>query len=142
MRFDKPFSIKLDPDYNIGTEFNEDLNITSRNLGGIGINPDELRGDELFCGGKFNWHLYNERDSHKVESRVYLMRLWALQMTTQMVNDAAFVNEIKSEPKFNIDDEDREVFIGVIKKMSEVLHDDLINCEESLTTLKKYKAKF
>ena len=67
------------------------------------------------------------------------MRIWACQLVTQMVNNKAYVNEVGDEPKFNITDEEREVFIGMIKKIHEGLNDCLEKSAESMVINKKIK---
>ena len=87
-------------------------------------------------------NLFHETNGHKPEVNVHLMRLWTLQMVTQMVNEKAFVNEIHSEPKFEISEEDKELFLKTITKMTEVLNDELEKVNDSVVIKKKNKFNF
>jgi len=93
-------------------------------------------------GGKMDWNLFNESTGVKPEVNVHLMRLWTLQMVTQMVNEKAYVNEIHSEPKFEILEEDKEIMLRVINKMNDVIHNDLEKTNDSIITKKKSKFNF
>ena len=42
-----------------------------------------------------------------------------------MINEKAYVNEIHSEPKFEIPEEDKEIMLKTIQKMNSVIHDEL-----------------
>lgn len=151
MKFEKPFHIKLQPYYVINEPSSIDeihvMNETSKELGGIGmkINQEEEIDPETKIyrsGGRMNWNLYNEGDSQKPEINVHLMRIWALQMVTQMINEKAYVNEINSEPKFNIDEENKNIFLNVITEMTFGLHKELEKEIDSIVRMKKYKFKF
>jgi hypothetical protein len=63
-------------------------------------------------------------------------------MVTQMVNEKAYVNEIHSEPKFEILEEDKEIMLRVINKMNDVIHNDLEKTNDSIITKKKSKFNF
>ena len=89
-----------------------------------------------------DWNLFNESNGSKPEVNIHLMRLWTLQMVTQMVNEKAYTNEIHSEPKFEILEEDKEIMIRTIKKMNDVIHNDLEKTNNSLITKKKNKFNF
>ena len=70
------------------------------------------------------------------------MRLWSLQLVTQMINQKAYTNEIYSEPKFEILEEDKEIMLKTIHKMNSVIHDDLEKTNNSIITKKKNKFNF
>jgi hypothetical protein len=70
------------------------------------------------------------------------MRIWALQLVTQMVNEKAYVNELVSEPKFNIDEEDKKICFEVMSKMTKVLHDELESVSDEMVIKKKNKFTF
>jgi hypothetical protein len=149
MKFNKPFHIKLQPNYVIKEPMNfneiELHNENTKKLGGINIfagNSEEEYESILRSGGRMDWSLYNEPDSDKPIINVSLMRIWALQLVTQMINEKAYVNEIVSEPKFNIDEEDKNNFLSVVEKMSKVLNDELENVGDSMVMKKKNKFNF
>ena len=70
------------------------------------------------------------------------MRLWSLQLVTQMINEKAYTNEIHSEPKFEILEEDKEIMLKTIHKMNDVINDDLEKTNNSIITKKKNKFNF
>lgn len=148
MKFNKPFHIRLTPNYMIKEPMNylelEEYNERVNRLGGINVFHDDLENNEdlLRSGGGMDWQLYNEPQSHKPIVNVNLMRIWATQIVTQMINEKAYVNEAHSEPKFHIDDTDKEVVFDVIKKMTEVLHHELEKSGESMVLNKKTKFNF
>jgi hypothetical protein len=150
MKFDKPFHIKIQPFYAIKEPINKrDLDESidrANNLGGQNIKVDESDGNEnttiLTSGGMMNWNLFHEPNGHKPEVNVHLMRLWTLQMVTQMVNEKAYVNEIHSEPKFEIPEEDKELFLKTIEKMTLTLNDELEKANDSIITKKKNTFSF
>lgn len=147
MKFNKPFHIKLVPNYDIKEPMNyqdiEEYNERAKSLGGLNVlggYPEEHE-HILSSGGRMDWHLYNEPDSDKPVINISLMRIWALQLVTQMVNEKAYVHEIVSEPKFNINEEDKKVFIDVISKMTGVLHNELELSKDSMVLKKKNRVK-
>jgi hypothetical protein len=148
MKFNKLFHIKLQPHYVIKEPTNyheiELENENSKELGGINTIDGDTEEYEsiLRSGGRMDWSLYNEPDSHKPEINVNLMRIWAVQLVTQMINEKAYVNEIISEPKFNVSEDDKDVFLEIIENMTKVLHDELENVNDSMILKKKNKFKF
>lgn len=150
MKFEKPFHIKIQPYYAIKEPTNEAaadaMMRLSLTMGGQNIIIDESEDDGitkiLRSGGRMDWNLFQEPNGHKPEVNIHLMRLWTLQMVTQMVNEKAYTNEIYSEPKFEISEEDKELFLKTISKMTEVLNDELEKVNESVITKKKNKFNF
>ena len=148
MKFEKPFHIKLKPTYCINEPTNyheiELHNENAKKLGGINTIDGDTEEYEsiLRSGGRMDWSLYNEPDSHKPEINVNLMRIWAVQLVTQMINEKAYVNEIISEPKFNVSEDDKDVFLEIIENMTKVLHDELEDVSDSMILKKKNKFKF
>jgi len=148
MKFDKPFHIKLVPNYVIKEPMNyHEIGLHNENtkkLGGINMFAGDTEEYEsiLRSGGRMDWHLFSEPDSQKPIINISLMRIWALQLVTQMVNEKAYVNEIVSEPKFNINEGDKKVFVDIMSKMTEVLHNELELANDSIVLKKKTKFKF
>lgn len=150
MKFEKPFHIKLQPEYYINepSDFGDvsTMNETAKDLGGIplivGLDTELNHDYNLYkSGGRMNWNLYNEPDTDKPEINVQLMRIWALQMVTQMINEKAYVNEIDSRPVFNIKEEDKNVFLNVVVEMTKTLHAELEKSSESMVLKKRSKFK-
>ena len=149
MKFEKPFHIKVQPYYVIKEPITEkegaERDLAIRELGGLTSVGEIAEGEEveiIKSGGKMDWNLFNESNGSKPEVNIHLMRLWTLQMVTQMVNEKAYTNEIHSEPKFEILGEDKEIMIRTIKKMNDVIHNDLEKTNNSLITKKKNKFNF
>ena len=149
MKFEKPFHIKVQPYYVIKEPITEkegaERDLAIRELGGLTSVGEIAEGEEveiIKSGGKMDWNLFNESNGSKPEVNIHLMRLWTLQMVTQMVNEKAYTNEIHSEPKFEILEEDKEIMIITIKKMNDVIHNDLEKTNNSLITKKKNKFNF
>jgi hypothetical protein len=149
MKFEKPFHIKVQPYYVIKEPITEkegaERDLAIRELGGLTSVGEIAEGEEveiIKSGGKMDWNLFNESNGSKPEVNIHLMRLWTLQMVTQMVNEKAYTNEIHSEPKFEILEEDKEIMIRTIKKMNDVIHNDLEKTNNSLITKKKNKFNF
>jgi len=151
MKLEKSFHIKIQPHYCINEPSSIDeveaIQDVSKDLGGLGVQINyggELDPNSKIyrSGGHMDWSLYNEPDSQKPEINIQLMRIWALQMVTQMINEKAYVNEIASEPKFNIDEEDKNTFLNVIVEMTENLHKEMENQLDSVVRMKKYKFNF
>jgi len=146
MKLEKPFHIKIQPYYVINEPTTEEESVerdlTTQELGGLttmGERPERENVTMVRSGGRMDWNLFREPNGHKLETNIHLMRLWALQLATQMINEKAFVNEIHSEPKFEIPEEDKEIMLKTIQKMNCVIHDELEKSAESMVTNKKLK---
>lgn len=149
MKFEKPFHIKVQPYYVIKEPTTEEekaeRDLTTRELGGLiteGERPERENVTILRTGGRMDWSLFQEPNGHKPEVNIHLMRLWSLQLVTQMINEKAYVNEIHSEPKFEILEEDKEIMLKTIHKMNDVINDDLEKTNNSIITKKKNKFNF
>lgn len=144
MKFNKEVNIKIIPDYvikePISTEEEVEINIMVEDKGGYHLNEGE--GDiTLTSGGAMNWQMYQTKYPNQITG-VQLMRLWVTQMMTQMVNNKAFINEAVDEPRFDITDEEKEVFAGIIKKLTKELNDCLEKSDKTMITNKKKEFKF
>jgi hypothetical protein len=149
MKFEKPFHIKVQPYYNIKEPTTERENaetiLNVRKLGGITSMGERPEGEEVEMvrsGGKMDWNLFNESNGSKPEVNIHLMRLWTLQMVTQMVNEKAYTNEVHSEPKFEITEENKKIVLETIHEMTNILNDELEKTNNSLITKKKNKFNF
>lgn len=148
MKFNKPINIQINPKYTIKEECTEEemilLRETGDNLGGITNEPTYIEdgsGEKKIVrsGGRIDWGLYANPHYQNATVTIQLMRLWTCQMVTQMVNNKAYVNEIGDEPRFDITDNEREVFIEVITRLTNGLHDCLEKSSESMVVNKKIK---
>ena len=149
MKFEKPFHIKIQPYYCIKEPTSEEESVecylSAQKLGGLTTMDERPEGENVTMvrsGGRMDWNLFQEPNSHKPEINIHLMRLWALQLATQMINEKAYVNEIHSEPKFEIPEEDKEIMLKTIHKMNDVINDDLEKTNNSIITKKKNKFNF
>jgi len=144
MKFNKPISIRITPHYNIKEPITEEerliKQLETENLGGLNTaDPLPNEDGELFTsGGRMDWGIYQNPD-YNLTAPVQLMRIWACQLVTQMVNNKAHVNEIKDEPTFDISDEEREVYTKIIEKIHIGLNDCLEKSAESMVINKKIK---
>lgn len=149
MEFKKPFHIKIQPYYVIKEPTTEEekaeRDLTTRELGGLITEGERPEGENvtiLRTGGRMDWNLFQEPNGHKPEVNIHLMRLWSLQLVTQMINEKAYTNEIHSEPKFEIPEEDKEIMLKTIQKMNVVIHDELEEVNNLAITKKKNKFNF
>ena len=149
MEFKKPFHIKIQPYYVIKEPTTEEekaeRDLTTRELGGLITEGERPEGENvtlLRTGGRMDWSLFQEPNGYKPEINLHLMRLWSLQLVTQMINEKAYTNEIHSEPKFEILEEDKEIMLKTIHKMNDVINDDLEKTNNSIITKKKNKFNF
>ncbi len=149
MKFEKPFHIKVQPYYVIKEPTTEEekaeRDLTTRELGGLITEGERPQGENvtiLRTGGRMDWSLFQEPNGCKPEINLHLMRLWSLQLVTQMINEKAYANEIHSEPRFEILEEDKEIMLKTIHKMNDVIHDDLEKTNNSIITKKKNKFNF
>jgi len=149
MKFEKPINIRIIPNYVIKEPITVDEHLTyiesTENLGGV-ITRNDVGRDErdiqeeviMRSGGRMEWALYTNPDYIQT-TPVQLMRIWACQLVTQMVNNKAYVNEVSDEPKFDISDKEKEIFISVMKKLNEGLNDCLEKSTKSIVLNKKIK---
>ena len=150
MKFEKPINIRIIPNYVIKEPITVDEHLTyiesTENLGGV-ITRNDVGRDErdiqeeviMRSGGIMEWALYTNPDYIQQTTPVQLMRIWACQLVTQMVNNKAYVNEVSDEPKFDISDKEKEIFISVMKKLNEGLNDCLEKSTKSIVMNKKIK---
>ena len=147
MKFEKPINIRIIPNYVIKEPVTVDEHLTymesTKNLGGVITGRDDNRDirEEVIMrsGGRMEWALYTNPDYIQQTIPIQLMRIWASQLVTQMVNNRAYVNEISDEPKFDISDKEKEIFISVMKKLHEGLNDCLEESTKSIVVNKKIK---
>jgi len=139
MKFKKGFGVILEPDYNIKEVVSEE---EQREKG----NYWEVWGDnDLSNGGSFRWTLTTITDRPIQEEftgtvPVQLMRLWAVQMTSQLIHNNAHVELHDDEPKFNITDEERIAVDAVLNKLYRGLNESLE--DSAYSVVKKRRKKF
>lgn len=139
MKFKKGFGIILEPDYNIKEVVSEE---EQRQKG----NYWEVWGDnDLSNGGSFRWTLTTITDRPIQEEftgtvPVQLMRLWAVQMTSQLINNNAHVELHDDEPKFDVTDEERIAVDAVLNKLYRGLNESLE--DSAYSVVKKRRKKF
>ena len=139
MKFKKGFGVILEPDYNIKEVVSEE---EQRQKG----NYWEVWGDnDLSNGGSFRWTLTTITDRPIQEEftgtvPVQLMRLWAVQMTSQLINNNAHVELHDDEPKFDVTDEERIAVDAVLNKLYRGLNESLE--DSAYSVVKKRRKKF
>ncbi len=160
MKFKKPFYLSLTPYYVLGDMGDDTVRdeITELRADEIanGVSYDDLvnhvveaggeteDGKVIFTGGRFDWQLVNVGDVYNGPDRnhivdVQLMRLWAIQLFTQMVADKAYINEVKSEPKFELSEEEKTLLNKITTKMNLVLSKELLNIQNSFINKRKMR---
>ena len=139
MKFEKGFGIVLDPDYNIKEKVSEEEQREKGNYWEVSEDND------LSSGGSFRWTLATITDRPIQEEftgtvPVQLMRLWAVQMTSQLIDNNAHVELHDDEPKFNITNEEHEVIASVLSKLYCGLNESLE--DSAYSVVKKRMKKF
>ncbi len=139
MKFKKGFGIVLEPDYNIKEKVSEEEQREKGNYWEVSEDND------LSSGGSFRWTLATITDRPIQEEftgtvPVQLMRLWAVQMTSQLIDNNAHVELHDDEPKFNITNEEHEVIASVLSKLYCGLNESLE--DSSYSVVKKRMKKF
>ena len=138
MKFKKGFGVILEPDYNIKEEVSEE---EQREKG----NHWEVWDDNnLSNGGSFRWTLTTITDKPIQEEftgtvPVQLMRLWAVQMTSQLINNNAHVELYGDEPKFDVTDEEKITVDAVLAKLYRGLNESLEDSAYSVVTKRMKK---
>tara|TARA_R110002126_G_scaffold212420_1_gene359023 strand:+ start:376 stop:813 length:438 start_codon:yes stop_codon:yes gene_type:complete len=141
MKFKKGFGVILEPDYNIKEEVSEE---EQREKG----NHWEVWDDNnLSNGGSFRWTLTTITDKPIQEEftgtvPVQLMRLWAVQMTSQLINNNAHVELHDDEPKFDVTDEEKITVDAVLAKLYRGLNESLEDSAYSVVTKRMKKFNF
>ena len=98
-------------------------------------------------GGSFRWTLTTITDRPIQEEftgtvPVQLMRLWAVQMTSQLINNNAHVELHDDEPKFDVTDEERIAVDSVLNKLYRGLNESLEDSAYSVVTKRMKKFNF
>lgn len=141
MKFKKGFGIVLEPDYNIKEDVSEEEQSQKGNYWEVFENND------LSNGGSFRWTLATITDKPIQEEftgtvPVQLMRIWAVQMTSQLINNNAHVELHDDEPKFNITDEEKKVIASVLSKLYCGLNESLEDSSYSVVNKRIKKFNF
>lgn len=141
MKFKKGFGVILEPDYNIKEEVSEE---EQRQKGNYWEVWDD---NNLSNGGSFRWTLATITDKPIQEEftgtvPVQLMRLWAVQMTSQLINNNAHVELHDDEPKFDVTDEEKITVDAVLAKLYRGLNESLEDSAYSVVTKRMKKFNF
>jgi len=141
MKFKKGFGVILEPDYNIKEKVSEEEQIQKGNYWEV------WEDNDLSNGGSFRWTLTTITDRPIQEEftgtvPVQLMRLWAVQMTSQLINNNAHVELHDDEPKFDVTDEERIAVDAVLNKLYRGLNESLEDSAYSVVTKRMKKFNF
>jgi hypothetical protein len=141
MKFKKGFGVILEPDYNIKEVVSEEEQIQKGNYWEV------WEDNDLSNGGSFRWTLTTITDKPIQEEftgtvPVQLMRLWAVQMTSQLINNNAHVELHDDEPKFDVTDEERIAVDAVLNKLYRGLNESLEDSAYSVVTKRMKKFNF
>lgn len=137
MKYKIPIVLKMLPNYYIGGDYDivhEDLE-----KGGF------INYDGKLDGGYIDWQLGTEAEAEGYKNpstMVQIMRLFAIQLTKQLVNDEAYVDQIRDEPKFHLTDEEKENFKQIYLKLLEGLNEALDKSNNQVVIKKKPKFNF
>lgn len=142
MKLDKPFDIRVQPFYNINEPMTEEERLeyieSTALLGGY-YNIEGSGSKLLKSGGRMEWMLYRTPNSQDPHVNIQLMRIWCVQMFTQMINGKAFTNELNDVVEFKMTDDEETVVKEVINRLTTVLNDKVEKSSETLVPLKKNK---
>jgi hypothetical protein len=141
MKFKKGFGVILEPDYNIKEKVSEEEQREKGNYWEV------WEDNDLSNGGSFRWTLTTITDRPIQEEftgtvPVQLMRLWAVQMTSQLINNNAHVELHDDEPKFDVTDEERIAVDSVLNKLYRGLNESLEDSAYSVVTKRMKKFNF
>jgi len=141
MKFKKGFGVILEPDYNIKEEVSEEEQREKGNYWEV------WEDNGLSNGGSFRWTLTTITDKPIQEEftgtvPVQLMRLWAVQMTSQLINNNAHVELHDDEPKFDVTDEEKIAVDAVLAKLYRGLNESLEDSSYSVVTKRMKKFNF
>ena len=141
MKFKKGFGVILEPDYNIKEVVSEEEQREKGNYWEV------WEDNDLSNGGSFRWTLTTITDKPIQEEftgtvPVQLMRLWAVQMTSQLIHNNAHVELHDDEPKFNITDEEKITVDAVLAKLYRGLNESLEDSAYSVVTKRMKKFNF
>ena len=141
MKFKKGFGVILEPDYNIKEKVSEEEQREKGNYWEV------WEDNDLSNGGSFRWTLTTITDRPIQEEftgtvPVQLMRLWAVQMTSQLINNNAHVELHDDEPKFDVTDEERIAVDAVLNKLYRGLNESLEDSAYSVVTKRMKKFNF
>lgn len=141
MKFKKGFGVILEPDYNIKEKVSEEEQREKGNYWEI------WEDNDLSNGGSFRWTLTTITDRPIQEEftgtvPVQLMRLWAVQMTSQLINNNAHVELHDDEPKFDVTDEEKIAVDSVLAKLYRGLNESLEDSSYSVVNKRIKKFNF
>ncbi len=141
MKFKKGFGVILEPDYNIKEKVSEEEQREKGNYWEV------WEDNDLSNGGSFRWTLTTITDRPIQEEftgtvPVQLMRLWAVQMTSQLINNNAHVELHDDEPKFDVTDEEKIAVDAVLAKLYRGLNESLEDSSYSVVNKRIKKFNF
>ncbi len=141
MKFKKGFGVILEPDYNIKEKVSEEEQREKGNYWEV------WEDNDLSNGGSFRWTLTTITDRPIQEEftgtvPVQLMRLWAVQMTSQLINNQAHVELHDDEPKFDVTDEEKIAVDAVLAKLYRGLNESLEDSSYSVVNKRIKKFNF
>ncbi len=141
MKFKKGFGVILEPDYNIKEKVSEEERREKGNYWEV------WEDNDLSNGGSFRWTLTTITDRPIQEEftgtvPVQLMRLWAVQMTSQLINNQAHVELHDDEPKFDVTDEEKIAVDAVLAKLYRGLNESLEDSSYSVVNKRIKKFNF
>ncbi len=146
MKYNEPLLIKLDPiDYCVFEEMSErenhnDVPRDPRFDGQHEVDESDPRYGK-YCGGRFDWSLLNWPEDHKEDMniKVQLMRLWSTTMYTQLASELSYTNEIDSNIKVGLTEEEKDLLAKINTKITGGILNEMWELNNSFMRKKKIK---
>ncbi|MHA2403745.1 MAG: hypothetical protein ACXADH_12190 [Candidatus Kariarchaeaceae archaeon] len=161
MKFTKPVFVRIDPRYALDEDATNDIdwdgleemiekskddNPLIEPVDGI-FRDSVLRLDienKTVGGGPMHWGVLPKEaigglEQHEMLENVQLLRLFAIQLTKQMVLNQEYVNEAESKVNVDLSKEETIIAIKLLNKLDEAAHQTLKEAHNTLAVKRKPK---
>lgn len=93
------------------------------------------------CGGRFNWALLQWPENHEedINAKLQLMRLWATTMYTQLASDLSYSNEVDTNIKVGLTEEELDVLAKINNKITNGIFNEMWDLNNSFMRKKIIK---
>lgn len=143
MKYNEPLLIKIIPvDYCVGEDHHGELPSDNlRNPLFDCIEEVENSQSRKYTGGRFDWQLiqWPENYEEDLNVKLQLMRLWCTTMYTQLASNLSFTNEIDSNIKVGLTEDELNTLININNKISKGIISEIIDYNNSFMRKKKIK---
>jgi hypothetical protein len=143
MKYNEPILLSIHPlDYCVFEDgmVRPDNHIPRNPIFDTNVDENDERTHK-YCGGVFNWglHTYPEIPQENTAVKLQLMRLWVTTMYTQMASGLSYTNELDSNIKVHLTEEELNTLSDINRKISKGIFNEIFNIESSF--IKKTKIK-